>query len=190
MKENTITQENFDRLLGWLDHNREIAGQKYENIRRRLIRTLAGRGCFEAEDLADETMNRVSMKLSQIIEDYTGEPILYFFGVANKIHHEWLKKQKKTASVEFTETGGGGIEPETQSDEYECLRKCLETLPADQRSLIVGYYQKDKREKSAHHREMALNLGVSINALQVKSCRIRARLLKCVNKCLAKKILK
>jgi DNA-directed RNA polymerase specialized sigma24 family protein len=152
MKVSTITQENFDTLLGWLDNNREIAGQKYEKIRRRLIRTFAGRGCFEAEELADETIDRVSIKVSQIIEDYTGEPALYFYGVANKIHHEWLDKQKKIINVEFTETDGI-IELETPNYEYECLKECLETLPEDQRLLIVSYYQKDSGEKIAHHRE-------------------------------------
>lgn len=93
MKENTITQESFDTLLGWLDHNREIAGQKYEKIRQRLIRIFAGRGCFEAEELADETINRVTLKLPQFVETYIGEPALYFYGVADKIHHEWLGKQ-------------------------------------------------------------------------------------------------
>ncbi|HEY0047746.1 MAG TPA: hypothetical protein VGB68_00565, partial [Pyrinomonadaceae bacterium] len=61
-KENVINQENFDVLLNWLDRNREIAGQKYEKIRRRLIRIFLGRGCFEAEELADETINRVTRK--------------------------------------------------------------------------------------------------------------------------------
>jgi len=94
-KEIVITQEGFNTLLSWLDRNRETAGQKYEKIRRRLIRIFYGRGCFEAEELADETINRVIRKLPQLLDDYAGEPALYFYGVANNIYQEWLRKQKK-----------------------------------------------------------------------------------------------
>jgi len=38
-KEWVLTQEAFDRLLGWLDPDRESAGEKYEAIRLRLIKT-------------------------------------------------------------------------------------------------------------------------------------------------------
>ena len=55
-----LTQEDFDRLLRWLDANLEAAGKEYEAIRQRLIKIFARRGCSEAEDLADETINRVT----------------------------------------------------------------------------------------------------------------------------------
>lgn len=186
MKENLITQESFDILLGWLDHNREIAGQKYEKIRRRLIRVFAGRGCFEAEELADETINRVILKLPKIRENYIGEPAFYFYNVADKIHLEWLRRQTRTKNVELTEnTSRGELQPD--SEEYGCLKKCLRELPENQSSLIVDYYQKEKTEKIQHHKKMAESLGISANALQVKSCRIRARLQRCVRECLEKK---
>lgn len=185
MKENNIDQEGFDTLLEWLDQNRESAGQKYEKIRQRLIRIFAGRGCFEAEELADETINRVTRKLPQIAENYTGEPALYFFGVADNIHHEWLRKQKKIKNVEFTEIM---TRQETVSgSEFECLENCLETLPENQKTLIIEYYRQEKTAKILHHKELAKNLGISLNALQVQTCRIRARLQKCVRECVAEK---
>ena len=52
-----LTQESFDALLNWLDPRREEAGQKYEDIRLRLIKIFTCRGCLEPEDLADETIN-------------------------------------------------------------------------------------------------------------------------------------
>ncbi len=95
VKKNGVTQEDFDALLSWFDLNREVAAQKYERIRQRLIHIFTGRGCFEAEELTDETINRVTLKLPQVIENYVGEPALYFYGVANHIFQEWLRKQKK-----------------------------------------------------------------------------------------------
>lgn len=186
-KETTITQENFDALLSWLDQNREAAGKKYEKIRQRLIRIFVCRGCFEAEELADLTINRVTLKLPQISEKYIGEPTLYFCGVADKIHHEWLRQQKKTKKLELTETDNySKSEPESES-EYECLEECLKTLSTDDRELIVNYYRKEKKAKIELRRALARKLGISISALQVRTCRIRANLQKCVQNCIREK---
>src|SRR6478672_10875246 len=78
-----LTQESFDALLDWLDPHREQAGQKYEDIRRRLIKLFVCRGCPEPEDLADETINRVIKKLKEIESGFTGDKARYFYGVAN-----------------------------------------------------------------------------------------------------------
>src|SRR4051794_16211659 len=92
-REQNITQESFDRLLEWLDADRERAGYRYEAIRRRLITIFTCRGCREAEALADETINRVTIKLPEIADAYVGDPALYFYGVAQKVHLEYLRKR-------------------------------------------------------------------------------------------------
>ena len=186
-KDTTITQENFDALLNWLDLNREAAGQKYEKIRQRLIKIFACRGCFEAEELADTTINRVMLKLPQISEKYIGEPTLYFYGVADKIYHEWLRQQKTIQKLELTETDNYGVsEPESES-EYECLEDCLKNLSTVERELIVNYYKEEKKAKIELRRALAVKLGISISALQVKTCRIRGNLQKCVRNCVSAK---
>jgi len=189
-KETAITQEKFDVLLNWLDRNREAAGQKYEKIRQRLIRVLLRRGCFEAEDLADETINRVTERLPQIAASYVGEPTLYFYGVADKIYLEWLRKQKQiNRHLELPATDNHPEpENETPAAEYECLESCLETLPDEQRRSVVEYYRNEKSAKIETRRVLAEKAGISVNALQVKMFRIRARLKECLQKCLAEKI--
>jgi RNA polymerase sigma factor (sigma-70 family) len=192
-KENVITQESFDVLLNWLDRNRETAGQKYEKIRQRLIRIFLGRGCSAAEELADETINRVTRKAPQLAESYVGEPMLYFYGVADKIHLEWLRQQKKITQFEAPLDADKTIdvpppgETESNAAEYECLESCLAALPADQRRLIVEYYRKEKSEKIENRRVLAEKLQISVSTLQVKAFRIRARLKECVQKCVAEK---
>jgi RNA polymerase sigma factor (sigma-70 family) len=182
MRENaTITQEAFDSLLGWLDKNRDAAGQKYEKIRRRLIRVFSGRGCFEAELLADETINRVTIALPRIIRTYTGEPILYFFGVANNVHHEWLRKQTKTVEIQPEIAGPGEVD--RSEAEFQCLDNCLRELPDGQRDLIIEYYKKEKSAKILHRQKLAKSMGIAPNALQIRASRIRARLRECVGKC-------
>jgi RNA polymerase sigma factor (sigma-70 family) len=182
-KENAITQEDFEVLLSWLDRNRDDAGQKYEKIRRRLIRIFIGRGCFEAEELADETINRVTQKVPTLTGSYVGDPVPYFYSVANKIHLEWLRKQKKLNRLQSLPPDNHA-EPESEA-EYECLEACLKTLPASQQQLIVEYYGKEKSAKIENRRTLAEKLEISVSALQVKAFRIRVRLKECVQNCIA-----
>lgn len=186
-KDSLITKENFDSLLDWLDQNRESAGHKYEKIRLRLIKIFSCRGCFEAEELADSTINRVMLKMPQLSQNYIGEPTLYFYGVADNIHHEWLREQKKVKKVELVETDvHGDVEPESKG-EYECLENCLKDLTTAERELIVDYYKEEKRAKIELRRKLAIKLGITVNALQVKTCRIRASLQNCVQNCMSAK---
>jgi hypothetical protein len=53
----------FEKLLSWLDKDHNIAAEKYEAIRRRLIKILDHRSCFDSESIADETFDRVAKKL-------------------------------------------------------------------------------------------------------------------------------
>ncbi len=78
-----FTQEAFDQLLAWLNSDREQAGKKYEEIRKRLITIFTCRGCLIPEDLTDETIDRVVMKIPDLAGSYVGDPALYFYGVAN-----------------------------------------------------------------------------------------------------------
>lgn len=185
-KENLITPENFDVLLSWLDLNREIAAEKYEKIRLRLIRIFTGRGCFEAEELADETFDRVTRKLPQIAHSYVGEPTLYFYGVADKIHLEWLRRQKQKQQTsrlpEPDESDKAALEIED-----ECLEICLKKLPADRHHLIVEYYREEKSAKIENRRKLADNLGINANTLQISASRIRSQLKECLQKCVAEK---
>lgn len=181
----TITRESFNLLLNWLDPDPELAGEKYEKVRRRLIAVLINRGCFEAEELADEAITRVSLKLAQIIDTYEGEPLRYFYAVADNVHHEWLREQKKLATI-TSEAAGNTNHSSDAPAGYECMEKCLRVLAAQERELIVAYYYEEKGAKIFHRQKLAEKSGLSLNALQIKTCRIRARLQLCIKKCVGR----
>ena len=90
--------KSFEKLLNWLDSDRDKAGEKYERIRLRLIRIFTCRGCFEAEDLSDQTINVVASRIDWLIENFKGDPALYFYGVAKKIYQEQFKKKTSPAN--------------------------------------------------------------------------------------------
>lgn len=173
-----LTQEAFDALLAWLDPAREEAGRKYEEIRVRLIKIFACRGCCEPEDLADETINRVSKKLTEIESSYSGDPALYFYGVANKVHLEYLRHRPVPVPSPPHEP------PDDLEKEYECLERCIQRLTPDNRRLVLQYYQEEKRAKIDHRKQLAEQLGIALNALRIRAYRIRAALQECVQTCL------
>src|SRR5687768_6182729 len=189
-KQWVVTQQAFDRLLDWLDADRENAGSKYEKIRVRLTKIFTCRGCFDADDLADETINRVTAKLSEIAESYSGDPALYFYGVAQKVHLEYLRKKPAVQEYlpEGREPGGQTAWPSTAADdvelEYACLEQCMDRLTEDNRWLVLEYYQEDKRAKIDHRKKLADQLGIAVNALRIRAHRLRVQLQQCVQNCL------
>lgn len=180
-RERIITQESFDRLLNWLDADRERAGDKYEAIRRRLITIFTCRGCREAEDLADETINRVIIRLPEIIESYVDDPALYFYGVAQKVHLEHLRK-KPPPNVAAQPPPAADEEDDER--DYECLEECISRLPASSRELVLEYYAEEKQAKIDRRKQLAQRLGIALNALRIRAYRIRAALQECVQNCL------
>ena len=93
-----LNPQSFEKMLDWLDKDREIAGQKYEAIRLRLIKVLNYRGCLDGESLADEAIDRVTRKIDTLAENYEGNPAHYFLNVANKIY---LENRRKPVAVEL-----------------------------------------------------------------------------------------
>lgn len=172
--------DSFDDLLAWLDPDREVAGQKYEVIRAGLIRIFVSKGFSDAEDLADETIDRVIKRLPDIRETYEGEPVRYFRGVTrNIIRERWRKKEIATDQIPESTA-----QSESTSDKYECLLRCLKFLTREKRELIVDYYLYQGHDKVEHHRRMAEELGISEGALRTRGHHIRAALEKCVLKCI------
>lgn len=189
-KEWVLTHDDFNGLLDWLDADRERAGSKYEAIRLRLIKIFTCRGCAEAEDLADETINRVTAKVAEVAGAYKGDPALYFYGVSHKVHLEYLRKiraQHADAPEDCVASNPNMLTVSLGDDiesEYECLERCLERLPEDNRDLVVQYYQQEKQAKIEHRRRLAEELGIAVNALRIRAHRIRLALQRCVHDCL------
>ena len=173
-----LSQEAFDALLDWLDSDREQAGIKYEDIRGRLIMIFTGRGCVDAEDLADETINRVTQRLSTIREEFTGDPTRYFFGVANFVHMEYMRRKTPQPSP-FPISDSNQVEIE-----YRCLEHCIESLSEENRYLLLKYYGAEGGSKIDQRKQLAEELGIAANALRIRAYRIRLGLQQCVEKCI------
>jgi DNA-directed RNA polymerase specialized sigma24 family protein len=173
-----LSQEAFDALLDWLDSDREQAGIKYEAIRGRLVMFFTGRGRVDAEDLADETINRVTQRLGSIKQEFTGDPTRYFFGVANFVDMEYMRKKPPQPSP-FPPSDSKQVEIE-----YRCLEHCIASLSEENRYLLLKYYGAEGRSKIDQRRQLADELGIAPNALRIRAYRIRLGLQECVEKCI------
>lgn len=174
----SLSQEAFDALLDWLGSDREQAGIKYEQIRSRLIKIFTGRGCVDPEELADETINRVTSKLEEIQKEFTGDRARYFFGVANKVYLEYLRRKPPQPPPPTPPDSG---RPEL---EYRCLERCIEQLSEDDRALLLKDYGAKGRTQAERRKALADELGISLNALRIRVYRIRVTLKECIEKCI------
>jgi RNA polymerase sigma factor (sigma-70 family) len=173
----TLQQADFDRLLAWLDPDPEHAGDLYESIRWRLIAVLASRGCRIPEELADETIDRVARRVADIRDSYVGDPAIYFLGVMNNVHHEYLRRPPLPELVEAT------TDVEVKEQTHLCLDKCLRKLPPHAREIIEQYYAESRRAKINLRKRIAARLGIKQSNLRLRALRIRAKLQVCIEQC-------
>jgi DNA-directed RNA polymerase specialized sigma24 family protein len=179
-----LTQEALDKFLHWLDQDQVEAGTKYELIRRHLIFILTRRGCWEPEDLADETINRVARRVVEgLAETYRGDPTPYLITVARNLYLEHLETRKRER-----ESFQNLPDPEPPDPDKEradgCLTQCLRTLTEANSNLVLRFYKEDRQSKIDDRKRLAEELGISVNALRIRAFRIRAVLEQCIADCL------
>jgi len=171
------SKEAFDKLLQWFDPDREKAAKKYQTIQFRLVRIFAAKGCSDPEELVDESFNVAALKIDTLLETYVGDPALYIHGIAKKIFLE-----PKFKPIPDPPPTPDPIELERRSN---CLDQCLDRLTTpEERSLILRYHAKEKQERIRMRRQLAKELGCTLNALRIKVFYILARLRPCIKECL------
>jgi DNA-directed RNA polymerase specialized sigma24 family protein len=190
-EEPTITQIAFARLLAWLDDGVESHGERYLEMRRRLVTYFDRRNRPSAEDLADETLNRIAKTLEQTGAIATKPPARYCYVVAKFVLLEDVRRVRRLVPLDESWLGAADRDARVASDtglrlrehRLDCLDRCLEELKPDQRELIVEYYAEVRRQKIERRRDLATRFGISMNALAIRAFRIRDGLMACVEGC-------
>ncbi len=188
MKKWELTGPDYDRFLGWLDADRERAGEKHEVIRRRLVIFFDCRRCADSESLADRAINRVIRYIAEKGDSYAGDPMPIFYRAAHYVYLDYLDERKK-APARLPDTPSElslfAQDPDEENEaRHRCLEKCLRELTADKRELIVEYYREDKQARIDWRKVLADRLGLSLNALRLQVHRLRADLQACLLDCL------
>lgn len=190
----SLTEKAFDGLLASLDDNREHAGEKYEKVRRRLTEFFEARGCESPADYTDQTINRVARRIEEgeIIESIER----YFYGVARLLWMEALRaREKQPLSLDLVNMPAISVDDGKlelmrleQEQRLKCFEDCLTKLPTANRALVIEYYREEKGLKIEQRKRQAESLKMSLNALRLRACRIRAELADCINSCLARQV--
>ncbi len=192
-KEWTLTPSSFQRLLNWLAEGSEECGESYLNMRQRLVAYFDRKNCSTADELADETLNRVARRLDEENEIVSDSPAHYCYIVARFVFLEYLRlRQKSEVPLDpaMSRSVTGGLTPlareqiEIREKLLTCLESCNEKLEAINRDLIIRYYSGEQRQKIENRRLLATEMGISPNALSIRACRIRNQLEACVRSCL------
>jgi RNA polymerase sigma factor (sigma-70 family) len=183
-REWVLTKAAFDKLLANLGDEPELAAERYEELRRMLVKFFEWRATSFPEECADETLNRVARKIDEglIIQNISG----YCYGIARLVFLEWAKSpDRKGVSLDEMTPVPAALDRAVEEDlEFECFEECLRTLPTDSREVIVQYYGEEKRAMIDSRRQLAESLGIPLNALRSRAQRTRQRLEECITECL------
>jgi DNA-directed RNA polymerase specialized sigma24 family protein len=188
-----LTSEAFQRLLDWLDGGASSHGLRYLEMRRRLVAYFDRKNCLTPDELADETLNRVARRLEEEGAIETDAPARYCYIVARFVFMEHLRETQKEGALandlrqrshaDDLAAAEADDAREVKERRLNCLEQCLNKLEAASREIIARYYVGKARVKIEHRRALAEELGVTMNALSIRACRIRDRLEACVREC-------
>lgn len=189
-KEWALAPAAFRRLLQWLDEGPDSDGQKFLEMRGCLMSYFDRKNCSAPDELADETLNRVARRLEEegAIESET--PAKYCYIVARFVFMEYLRETQKGAVTldEIRRQRHGDDSTTAAVDDNKekmlnCLGRCTSKLEPVNRELITRYYVGKERVKIENRRSLAEELGITMNALAIRACRIRDKLEACVRQC-------
>ena len=171
-----LTQLAFTRLLAWLDDGDDSKGERYLEMRRRLVSYFQRRDRSDAEELVDETFNRIARTLGDCGVIETRPPARYCYVVAKFVFLEDIQHERRYVALDDTQTAtraviaGDADEARTvQEQRLDCLDRCLNELSSTNRQFIVEYHEDVRGRKIAHRRDMAARMGISMNALAIRA---------------------
>ena len=189
--DSVVTQVAFTRLLKWLDDGTDSQGQIYLEMRRRLVSYFDRRNRPFADDLADETFNRIgkTLEIDGIIA--TRPPARYCYVIARFVLLEDIRRASRTVPADDGRATAAieKMRPDSDDDaavqerRLTCLDRCLQELKPEQRDLAIEYYRDAKRQRIDRRRSLAGRLGITMNALGIRASRIRNALETCMDAC-------
>src|SRR5689334_6229698 len=134
------TPEAFEKLMARLHPDRERAGEEHELLRLKLREYFRSRTCLYAEELTDETMNRLAKKIDEGEE--VRDVLRFCHGLAHWVWMEFLKRpEARRTTLDDLPKEPSVLPPSLWQKQREaCFYHCLRQLPAGDGALIVEYW--------------------------------------------------
>jgi DNA-directed RNA polymerase specialized sigma24 family protein len=162
-------------------------------MRQRLVAYFDRKNCPVPDELADETLSRVARRLEEEGATQSDAPAKYCYIVARFVFMEYLRAEQKNNLLldnlrqhpqgENFAANNHDDEKEIKEKMLNCLEQCTARLEALSRETIIRYYTGKERIKIENRRALANSLGITMNALSIRACRIRNKLEACVRQC-------
>jgi DNA-directed RNA polymerase specialized sigma24 family protein len=175
----------FTCLLARLDSDPDRAAAEYQRLRITLEKFFDWNCAWPPEECADETLDRLVLKLASGIE--IDDARAYARGIARLVLLEWRRRPVELSLAEGRDHPHLPAAPSSNDSQSEaltaCFDRCLSALPAESRTLLLDYYAAEGRAKIDNRRNLARTLGISESALRNRVQRIRDRLERCVRTC-------
>jgi DNA-directed RNA polymerase specialized sigma24 family protein len=180
--------DDLQRLLARLDSDASKAGISYLTLRHRAAKLFSWNGCYPAEDLAAEALERVARRLQT---EQVHDIVAFTLKVVQLMCFEFYRHAKRERSIEDLEPILPNTSTEPERDIIEridqdmwlkYLRACLLTLAEEDRDLILQFYGAEEIKNKDHRRMLAEERGLQLGTLRVRANRIRERLEVCITR--------
>jgi DNA-directed RNA polymerase specialized sigma24 family protein len=125
---------------------------------------------LQPEELADQTLDRVARKLEDGATIAEGALGAYVRGVARMVFYE---STREPVAARLTREPAAAVAPDDAEAASECLDRCLASLDAADRTLLLRYY--DAGKTADVRKRLADELGISVTALRIRTHRLRAQ---------------
>lgn len=183
----------FEKLLAWLDPDRNRAGERYERLREKLILFFKRRN-IPAEEYADKVFDRIAGMLEKGKVIPTENQEQYCLSVAVYLAKEfWHSRENRLRGDESSTAADNNAVAELLGEERQqtwtgrkkdCAKDCLGWLTPDQRRLLILYYGGDEETRARNRRRLAKDLRISDEALRLRVHRARRIVRECYEDCL------
>jgi DNA-directed RNA polymerase specialized sigma24 family protein len=187
MAERAINPEEFEALLRHLGADRDEAGRHYEQLRSRLVTVFTYRRCAAPEVLADQTLDRVARRVAANRQDEWADLTAFVYGVAWNVARESFRAVRQIPISDDLDPPSlvDVDESDVKERAQACLDRCLARLAAEDRTLLLAYFENSGGAKIRHRSLLAKNLQITPNALRLRIHRSMASVRPCMARCLA-----
>src|SRR6185369_15388735 len=119
----SLSESSFNRFLEWLDEGENSHGEKYLEMRERLVLYFDRKNCLAPDELADETLNRVARRLEEEGRIISDAPAHYCYVVARLVFLESLRARQRqellNERLSAQATASEAASPEAREEEQE-----------------------------------------------------------------------
>ncbi|SRR6266849_6621833 len=184
-----LTASQFETLLQRLHPNRNCAGEKYEDLRWQLAKFFEWNCGCRAEDLVDETLDRVARRLQELeIPDV----VSFAWGVAQNVRLEAMKTAARMVPIPDRPNEEGfpvdssnfehHIHERLELDQWRRrLQACIQRLSPEDRKLFLAYHHPESTSIGMRQK-LASHLGITMNTLRVRVNRLRYKVEQCTDR--------